>query len=202
MPKGRKTREMTETRKDAIEAEIAKGITSVREIARVLHGHPGFDAETFEGTSEGIRRYFKKRKLSASQQPRTHASMITAIAASAATSASSIQTFLEKYQIRLPAGQISEFNRFITALTAVARPLEERALRVPIMEERIRELEASVRDLKSNLPTVILEEENRRLRGVIEKQETVIETLKRTKGYRGGRILTPESHLVVSAGRD
>lgn len=188
-------REVELQRKAAIEEKMQQGLSSISVIAEALRGQPGFESSKPHDIYMCVHGYFRRHKLPTRKSVGAARNLGTAIN-------SLLGNFIGQFQIHLPAGQVAEFSRFITALMAVARPLEAQAARVPELEGRIRELETSVRDLESGLPIAILQEENTRLRAVIEKQGTVIETLKRTNGYRGGRALTPESHLVVSAGRD
>lgn len=188
-------REVELQRKSAIEEKMRQGLTSVSAITEALRDQPGFAGSKPHNIYMCVHSYFRRHKL-----PTRKSAGVTSNPSAPINSP--LANFIGQFQIHLPAGQIAEFSRFISALMAVASPLEAQAARVPELEGRIRELETSVRDLESGLPTAALQEENTRLRAVIEKQGTIIETLKRTNGYRGGRALTPENHLVVSAGRD
>lgn len=188
-------REVKLQRKLAIEEKMRQGFTNVLAIAEALRDQPSFAGSKPNNIYNCVYNYFLRYKLSTRKLAGTAGNPRAVIN-------SPLGNFIGQFQIHLPAGQIGEFSRFITALMTVARPLEAQAARVPELEVRIRELETSVRDLELGLPTAVLQEENTRLRAVIGKQETTIETLKRANGYQGGRALTPENHLAVSAGRD
>lgn len=220
MPSGRRLKAVELERNEAVRQKIAEGMDNVVDIARVLHGRPGFDDVKFSGTYNHVLRLCKREGIVLSGLPKSIPKADTTLPYKSKSGRTQdplqvsarvrqtngphpVEDFIQQFPIRLPAGSAGEFDRFLKALTGVIRSVEAEAALVPELRRQIIEMQGHIKEMEARTPDVALQEEierareeNECLKSAINRQAEQIAKWKIDNGFGGHRPLTAD-HLAV-----
>lgn len=196
--RGRRPRHEEVRREELIRQKIAEGMTNPSEIARAVHGQSFFDSDP-RSTYSCVRQFLKQNNLPA-QTPNTQTLPKSDKFPTSGRKISSVENFIRQYPIKLPAGYMGEFEKFIRALRQAVIAIELQAERVPGFEQKIAEAERKIAELERHrCPDADqeLKDKNARLQERITFLGKRVEAL---SSMTRPRQLN-ESHLVQSGGK-